>query len=120
MGKDAMQLLEECIKSLKDGSLTEEGLRKLGAAIAAKARKRQSLLYLQTDTTAVTSQVIGMLMVKDGAVYDGPFDSSDWPFKTVLEAIDAGWRIIRFPAQLPVGDTHDGHLTCEFILEKWE
>lgn len=120
MGKDIMQLLEECIEGLKGGSLAEEDLRKLGDAITTKTAKRQSLLYLQTETTAVTSKVIGMLMVEDGGVYDGPFDSADWPYKTVIEAIAAGWRVIRFPAQLPVGHTQDGHLTCEFILEKWE
>ena len=120
MGANAIQLLEECIEWLRQDSLTETHLRDLGSAIATDSPKRQHLLYLQTATTAVTSEVIGMLMVRDGAVSDGPFDYADWPYKTILDAIDEGWRVIRFPVQLPVGHTQDTHITCEFILEKWE
>ena len=120
MGANAMQLLDKCIEWLGQGTLTESHLRDLRSAIAKSRDKHQHLLYLQTATTAVTSEVIGMLMVKDGAVSDGPFDYTDWPYKTVLEAINDGWRVIRFPVQLPVGHTQDTHITCEFILEKWE
>ena len=114
-----MELLEDCIKQLKQGRLTEDRLWDLGKAIAKNGAKRQSLLYLQTATTSVTAQVIGMLMVQDEAVFDGPFDSADWPYKTVLDAVKDGWRAIRFPARLPVGHTQDTHIGCEFILEKW-
>ena len=120
MGANTMQLLEECIERLRQGGLTETHLRDLGSAIATGSAKQQRLLYLQTATTAVTSEVIGMLMVKDGVVSDGPFDYADWPYKTVLDAINEGWRVIRFPVQLPVGHTQDTHITCEFILERWE
>ena len=120
MGADAVQLLEECIERLRQGNLAEAHLRDLGSAIMTDSSKQQHLLYLQTATTAVTSEVIGMLMVRDGAVSDGPFDYADWPYKTVLNAINEGWRVIRFPVQLPVGHTQDTHITCEFILEKWE
>lgn len=120
MGPDAIQLLDKCIERLKQGRLTEAHLRDLRSAITIGSTNQQHLLYLQTATTAVTSEVIGMLMVKDGAVSDGPFDYTDWPYKTVLAAINDGWRVIRFPVQLPVGHTQDTHITCEFILEKWE
>ncbi len=120
MGANVMRLLGECIERLRQGRLTEAHLRDLGSAIVTDQTKQQHLLYLQTATTAVTSEVIGMLMVNDGAVSDGPLDYADWPYKTVLYAINEGWRIIRFPVQLPVGHTQDTHITCEFILEKWE
>ncbi|MDE0080593.1 MAG: hypothetical protein OXO50_23940 [Caldilineaceae bacterium] len=116
----AAQQLEECIEQLKRGELTEQRLRDLGKALGINGSKRQSLLYLQTATTAVTSDVIGMLQVADGNVSDGPFDPADWPYKTVLDAINAGWRVIRFPAQLLSSHSPDRHVTCEFILEKWE
>ena len=119
MSDHAVQLLEECIEELKQGRLTEGRLREVGRAINANGDRRQSLLYLQTATTSVTSEVIGMLLVEDGGVSNGPFDPSDWPYQTVLDAIDAGWRVIRFPVQLPVGHTQDAHITCEFILERW-
>ena len=120
MNTVAAQLLEECIEQLEQGELTEERLRELGKAIGGNRARRQSLLYLQTATTSVTSQVIGMLLVADGVVSDGPFDPADWPYKTALDAINAGWRVIRFPAQLLTGHSQDVHVTCEFILEKWE
>lgn len=120
MGANAMQLLEECIERLRQGKLTEAHLHDLVSGITVDSPQQQHLLYLQTATTAVTSEVIGMLMVKDGVVSDGPFDYADWPYKTVLDAINEGWRVIRFPVQLPVGHTQDTHITCEFILEKWE
>ena len=116
----AAQQLEACIEQLKRGELTEERLRDLGKALQENGSRRQSLLYLQTATTAVTSEVIGMLQVADGAVSDGPFDPADWPYKTPLDAINAGWRVIRCPPQLLTGHDRDVHVTCEFILEKWE
>ncbi|MCZ6678323.1 MAG: hypothetical protein O7E52_13850 [Candidatus Poribacteria bacterium] len=119
MSTNALQLLEECITQFQQGRLTEAQLQNLRSAIVANGANRQSLLYLQTATTSVTAQVIGMLMVRDGEVSDGPFDYADWPYKTVLEAINEGWRVIRFPVQLPVGHTQNTHITCEFILEKW-
>lgn len=119
METDLLQLLEACIQQLNRGTLTESQLRDLGSAIAAKHTKRQSLLYLQTATTAVTAEVIGMLVVDSGIVSNGPFDSADWPYKTALDAINDGWRVVRFPVQLPVGHTQDTHIVCEFILEKW-
>ena len=119
MNPAAAQQLEECIEQLKQGELTEERLRELGKALGENGSGRQSLLYLQTATTSVTSQVVGMLQVADGEVSDGPFDPADWPYKTVLDAINAGWRVIRFPAQLLSGHSPDVHVTCEFILEKW-
>ena len=120
MNVAAAQQLEECIQQLKRGELTEQRLRELGKTLEANGSRRQSLLYLQTATTAVTSDVIGMLHVADGEVSDGPFDPADWPYKTVLDAINAGWRVIRFPAQLLSSHSPDRHVTCEFILEKWE
>ena len=120
MNSAAWQQLEDCIEQLKLGELTEERLRELGKALEEYGPRRQSLLYLQTATTAVTSQVIGMLQVADGVVSDGPFDPDDWPYKTPLDAINAGWRVIRFPAQIVTGHGPDVHVTCEFILEKWE
>ena len=120
MSAAVTQLLEDSIEQLKRGRLTEERLRHLGEAIKAKKAKRQNLLYLQTATSSVTSQAVGMLLVADGVVSDGPFDPADWPYKTVLDAINVGWRVIRFPAQLLAGHSQDVHVVCEFILEKWE
>ena len=119
MSASIKQHLEECIEQLRRGELTESRLRELGEAIGAENGHNQSLLYLQSNTSSVTERVIGMRMVQNGVVSDGPFDAADWPYKSVLEAMNDGWRVIRFPVQLPVGHTQDTHLSCEFILEKW-
>ena len=119
MSASIKQHLEECIEQLRRGELTESRLRELGEAIGAENGHSQSLLYLQSNTSSVTERVIGMRMVQNGVVSDGPFDVADWPYKSVLEAMNDGWRVIRFPVQLPVGHTQDTHLSCEFILEKW-
>src|SRR5262245_22658062 len=93
-----------------------------GASTSGLATRspRQSLLYLQTGTSAVDSPVIGMLIVQDGRVSDGVADPADWPYKTVVDALGDGWRAIRFPIPLPTGSSHNSHVVCEFILEKWE
>ena len=119
MSASIKQHLEECIEQLRRGELTESRLRELGEAIGAENGHSQSLLYLQSNTSSVTERVIGMRMVQNGVVSDGPFDAADWPYKSVLEAMNDGWRVIRFPVQLPVGHTQDTHLSCEFILDKW-
>jgi len=120
MSPNVTQLLEECVARLREGCLTEEELRELVRTVGENGDRRQNLLYLQTATTSVTSKVVGTLLIEDGAVSDVPFDPADWPYQTVLEAINAGWRVIRFPAQLLSGHERDVHVICEFILEKWE
>ena len=63
-------------------------------------------------TVGSTTQLV------DGVVDEGPAAYEDWPYKTVVEAIADGWCVIRFPAELPSAHSADGHVICEFILEK--
>ena len=114
----AVELLEECLASFRKGALSEDQLH------AVEARLRQSdpiqdLLYLQTVTTSVESKVIGMTMLRGGKIDDGPADYESWPYKTVAVAIADGWRIIRFPAEVPAAHSQDNHVICEFILERF-
>ena len=118
MNETARNKLENCIALLERGSITEADLRDLAAASSSDGQ-RQELLYLQTATTSVTSEVIGMSLVAGGKVSDGAMDATEWPYKTVLEAMEEGWRVVRFPVQLPAGHTQDAHITCEFVLERW-
>ena len=110
-------LLEDCIDALRKGILTEDDLRNLAGELRGRSGT-QDLLYLQTATTSVTSKVIGMTMLLDGEIDDGPADPEKWPYTTVVEAITDGWRVIRFPAQLLSAHSQDGQMICEFILEK--
>ena len=81
--------------------------------------KTQRLLYLQTTTTSTSSEVIGMSIVEAGQIGEGPDDEDEWPYNSVLEAMNDGWRVIKFPelALLLQEDKTIG-LGCEFILEK--
>ena len=117
MESEAGRLLQECIDAFRSGSLTEEHLQDLRDAMRGRHRV-QDLLYLQTATTSVASKVIGTTMVRGGEIDDGPPDYDDWPYKTVAEAMRDGWRVIRFPAQVPASHSQDRHVICEFVLER--
>ena len=114
----AVELLEECLASFRKGALSEDQL----CAVETRLRRSdpiQDLLYLQTATTSVASKVIGMTMLRQGKIDDGPADYESWPYKTVAAAIAEGWRVIRFPAEIPATHSQDHHVICEFILERF-
>jgi len=119
MASHVIGLIESCIEDLRDGTLTEARLRDVADVLRARAAA-QNLLYLQTQSSSLTSNVIGMTMLVDGVVDEGPAAYEDWPYKTVVEAIADGWCVIRFPAELPSAHSADGHVICEFILEKYD
>lgn len=118
--------VEHCIGQLRRGSLTEDDLQ----AILDDADRpsedmcapvfRQDLLYLQTRSTAIDYPVLGMKILEDGNLSDGPRDPEEWPYKTVLDAVQDGWRIIKFPEMAVLLDESRSYgLACEFILERW-
>ena len=43
----------------------------------------------------------------------------EWPYNSVLEAMDDGWHVIKFPEMaLMLQEDKTFGLGCEFILEK--
>ena len=114
------EAVEQCVEELRQGVLTEARLRRIVEHSGSKLGGRQDLLYLQASNTSVQSGVHGMLLVQNGEVSEGPSDPDDWPYKTVLDAIRDGWRVISFPnLALLLDDSRTYGLGCEFILEKW-
>jgi hypothetical protein len=112
------QQLEQCIAELKRGALTEQSLRHV-IELVDSTPQRQDLLYLQASGTSLTSEVHGMLIVQNGEVSDGLPDPKDWKYRTVLDAIRDGWRVIQFPnLALMLDESRTFGLGCEFILEK--
>ena len=117
---DAAQVTQ-WLGKLRQGTLTEadfeQALERLKQDKGASAGQR--LLYLQTNTTDLESPVLGMSIVDNGEVHEGPDDSDDWPYQTVLEAMTDGWRIIKFPElALAYLDPDYGGMKWEFVLEK--
>ena len=115
------EVVGRCVDDLRAGKLTEQGLRQAFEALRDSKSRRQQLLYLQAVKSSVASDVVGMSIVKDGQVSDGPLDPEEWPYQTVLDAMNDGWRIIRFPEMaLLLDESRTYGLGCEFVLEKWE
>lgn len=117
---DKRRQIEDCIKAFHLGTLTEGDLRQTLEELSAAKPQCQDLLYLQTSNTSLNSSVHGMALVENGEISDGPTDPEDWPYKTPLQAMRDGWRIVQFPNMaLLLDESKTYGLGCEFILERW-
>ena len=117
------QQIQEWLDKLRAGTLVEadlqQALNRLDGTSDDDPPKQQRLLYLNTGNTGVDSQVLGMALVENGEILEGPDDVDEWPYNSVLEAMDDGWRIIKFPEMaLLLQEDKTFGLGCEFILEK--
>ena len=124
---DDKQQIQQWLDKIRAGTLVEDDFQQALNRLNSRSLqtsdsdkpKRQRLLYLQARSTGVDSEVLGMALVEDGQVIEGPDNPAEWPYNSVLEAINDGWRVIKFPemALLLMEDKTFG-LGCEFILEK--
>ena len=118
------QQIQEWLDKLRAGTLVaadlQQALDRLSdGTTVGDSPKRQRLLYLNTGNTGVDSQVLGMALVENGEILEGPDDVNEWPYNSVLEAMDDGWRVIKFPEMaLLLQEDKTFGLGCEFILEK--
>ena len=117
------QQIQGWLDKLRAGTLVEADLQqvldRLDGTSNDDSPKQQRLLYLNTGNTGVDSQVLGMALVENGEILEGPDDVDEWPYNSVLEAMDDGWRIIKFPEMaLLLQEDKTFGLGCEFILEK--
>lgn len=112
--------IENCLEAFSQRRLTEAHLRQVLDELSQPASGYQDLLYLQTSNTSLDSPVHGMSIAQNGEISDGPQDPNDWPYKTPLQAIRDGWRVVQFPNMALIMDESKAYgLGCEFILEKW-
>ena len=118
MGSTIKNQVETCIDELKQGTLTEKGLRRI-AEVADEARAMQDILYLHTAANSPIAEVLAMRIVENGEISDGPEDPADWPYQSVLEAIRDEWRVVKFPElALMMDESRTYGLGFEFILER--
>ena len=112
--------IEQCIDDLSRGLLTVERLKSVSRTIDAAGRSSQDVLFLHAVTASPASHIVGMRIIEDGEVSDGPEDPDDWPYQTVLEAVRDGWRIIKLPElALAMDDSRTYGLGHEFVLERY-
>ena len=117
------QQIQGWLDKLRAGTLVEADLQqvldRLNGTSDDESPRQQRLLYLNTGNTGVDSQVLGMALVENGEILEGPDDVDEWPYNSVLEAMDDGWRVIKFPEMaLLLQEDKTFGLGCEFILEK--
>ena len=115
--------IQEWLDKLRAGTLVEadlqQALDRYNGTSDDDSPKQQRLLYLNTGNTGVDSAVLGMALVENGEILEGPDDVDKWPYNSVLEAMDDGWRVIKFPEMaLLLQEDKTFGLGCEFILEK--
>lgn len=110
--------LDNCIKKLNAGELTEVDLHGIRTALNSE---KQLLLYLYSKSTNLRSP-LGAWALYDATAPDEPMlPSQEAPYASVLDAVNDGWRIVQFPRPelYNFTDVDNAYLTYEFILEKF-
>ena len=118
---DLTAQLQRIRERFEDGELTVEDIDyALRMARGASASLKQGLLYLQAPTTNPHSAVVGISIYEDGADSDGLDENGEFRYRSIKEALDDGWRIIKFPeASLAMREQDTYGLGYEFVLERW-
>ena len=113
--------LEHCLARLRAGELAEEDLQEALNMVAGTDRPRQqSLLYIQAPDSHPHSGVIGMSIYEEGKDPDGVDAEGNFIYSSIREALQDGWRIIKFPEMaLALDEQNNYGLGYEFILERW-
>lgn len=114
--------LEQCLTRFRAGTLTEADLVDVINTVDAAARKppKQSVLYIQSPTSHPYSRVIGLSIFEEGKDSEGIDADGNFLYKTIEEALQDGWRIVKFPEMtLAMDDQNTYGLGYEFILERW-
>ena len=111
--------LEYILTQYRGEGLQEEDIQK-AITLASKNGAPQSLLYIQTGTTHPHSAVMGISIYEDGKNPDGLDEEGNMIYNSLKEALDDGWRIIKFPEMVLAMDEQNNYgLGYEFILERW-
>ncbi|MDP6116649.1 MAG: phytanoyl-CoA dioxygenase family protein [Planctomycetota bacterium] len=85
-----------------------------------KAGARQDILYIQAASSSLSSGALGISMVVDGKRQEISANPEEWPYRSALDAINDGWRVVQFPdLSLLMDELNPKGLGCEFILERW-
>lgn len=117
---DLKRQLQQIKEKFRAGTLTEADIDSAVAMSDGHPAGRQSLLYIQAPSTHPYSGVLGISIFEEGKDSDGIDEKGDFLYKSIKEAIDDGWRIIKFPEMaLAMDDQNNYGLGYEFVLERW-
>jgi hypothetical protein len=113
--------LETIRERFRDGVLTEDDIQvAIEVADDGHVMPKQSLLYIQAASTHPHSAVMGISIYEDGKDPEGIDKDGNLLYRSIKEALDDGWRIIKFPEMvLAMDDQNNYGLGYEFILERW-
>ena len=110
--------LQRCLDRFRAGELCEEDLQT--AVELIDRPKKQSILYIQAGTTHPHDIVIGMSIFEEGKDFDGVDENGKFLYETINEALEDGWRIVKFPEVALVLDEQTTYgIGHEFVLERW-
>ena len=66
------------------------------------------------------SRAIGISIFEEGKDSEGVDENGNFLYKSIKEALDDGWRILKFPEMnIAMDDQSNYGLGYEFILERW-
>ncbi|MSS72539.1 MAG: hypothetical protein EXS64_13755 [Candidatus Latescibacteria bacterium] len=114
--------VETCLEKFRSRALGEADLLDLLAAVErAEARpRRQSLLYVYARNNAVTSPALSISLLEEGKDREGLTPEGAFIYKSAYEAMQDGWRVIKFPEMTLAMDEQNTYgLGFEFILERY-
>ena len=107
-------------KKFKAGTLTAADVESALLLVEDSHTPRQSLLYLQAPTSHPHSAVIGISIFEEGRDMDGLDENGNFLYASIKNALDDGWRIIKFPdMSLAMHEQYTYGLGYEFVLERW-
>ena len=115
---DLKSQLQRCLERFRAGNLSEADLQ--AAVDLVERPRKQSILYIQAPTTHPHDVVIGMSIYEEGKDFEGVDANGKFLYQTIDEALEDGWRIIKFPEMaMAMNDQNTYGLGFEFVLERW-
>ena len=114
--------LNQCRQKLESDRLQTVDLDELEALITtSNHRRNQTIMYLYSKSTNMRSPLSGWSVYDPYRDDEPELPSQDPPYRSVLDAVGDGWRILQFPRpeNFPFSDIDNSYLAFEFILEKF-
>lgn len=114
------ELFEQARFQIAQGSFGLEELETLRTELTRTPRQRLLYLYAMQPTVRAVIVASTVQDPEDSSLCQIDPEAEDLPYKSVMDAIADGWRVIHFPDHR--ASYQEGRLDMlgyEFVLEKW-